>query len=181
MEINNFGGIAKFRGEGQYSTMTIQPNTFLFDGHEFVGGNWGSMPGEWASIFDLAYRARRGDEAAIAVVNAVGIQLADINGTVYICRNWRGRVNMAQFRKKPVVIEAFRWTGGPDQEEDPVWIKEAINQGKVYFQGGDSPYLTIETLEGAMRASVGDWVIKGIKGEIYPCKPDIFAATYEAV
>lgn len=88
---------------------------------------------------------------------------------------------MAQFKKKPVVIEAFRWTGDPDQEEDPVWIKEAINQGKVYYQGGDSPYLTIETLEGAMRASVGDWVIRGIKGEIYPCKPDIFAATYEAV
>lgn len=88
---------------------------------------------------------------------------------------------MAKFRKKPVAIEAFQWTGSLAQGEDSVWIKEAINQGKVYYQGGDSPYLTIETLEGAMRASVGDWVIKGIKGEIYPCKPDIFAATYEPV
>lgn len=86
---------------------------------------------------------------------------------------------MSRYRKKPVVIDAFRWTGGPDQEEDPVWIVEAIKAGTVYYQGGDAPYLTIETLEGDMRANVGDWVIRGVKGEIYPCKPDIFEATYE--
>jgi len=86
---------------------------------------------------------------------------------------------MGKYRKKPVVIEAFRWTGGPDQEEDPVWIVEAIKAGTVYYQGGDAPYLTIETLEGDMRANVGDWIIRGVKGEIYPCKPDIFEATYE--
>lgn len=88
---------------------------------------------------------------------------------------------MARFRKKPVIIEAFRWTGGPDQTEDPVWIVDAINRGDVYYQGGDEPYLTIETLEGKMRASIGDWIIQGVSGEIYPCKPDIFNKTYEAV
>lgn len=87
---------------------------------------------------------------------------------------------MSLWRKKPVVIEAFRWTGGPDQDEDPVWIVDAIKAGRVYYQGGEVPYMTIETLEGKMRVNVGDWIIRGVKGELYPCKPDIFAATYEA-
>lgn len=86
---------------------------------------------------------------------------------------------MAQYRKKPVVIDAFRWTGGPDQEEDPIWAIEAIKSGRMYYQGGDEPYMTIKTLKGTMRANVGDWIIRGVVGEIYPCKPDIFAATYE--
>lgn len=88
---------------------------------------------------------------------------------------------MFQYRKKPVVIEAFRWTGGPDQDGEPEWIVAAIRCGDVYYQGGDTPYLTIDTLEGKMRANIGDYIIKGVKGEIYPCKPDIFSATYEAV
>jgi hypothetical protein len=49
----------------------------------------------------------------------------------------------------------------------------------VWTQGGDAPYATIKTLEGEMRAQVGDWIIQGVKGEIYPCRGDIFAATYE--
>jgi len=88
---------------------------------------------------------------------------------------------MAKFKKKPVVIEAFLWTGGPDQTEDPEWIVDAIKNGVVYFQDGENPYLTIETLEGKMRANSGEWIIRGVKGEIYPCKSDIFAATYEQV
>lgn len=88
---------------------------------------------------------------------------------------------MARYRKRPVIIEAFQWTGGIDQTEDPEWIVEAIKRGDVYYQGGDVPYLTIDTLEGKMRANVGDFIVKGISGEIYPCKPDIFVATYEAV
>lgn len=88
-----------------------------------------------------------------------------------------------QFRKKPVVIEAFRWTGGPDQIEDPPWICAAIARGEVSFvaPGTPSVQLVIRTLEGSMAANPGDWIIKGVKNELYPCKPDIFAATYEAV
>lgn len=79
-----------------------------------------------------------------------------------------------KFRKKPVVIDAVRWTGSNGQE-----IADAL--GFPYIEGkGDSPFL-IHTLEGTMRAEVGDWIIKGVKGEVYPCKPDIFEATYEAV
>lgn len=89
---------------------------------------------------------------------------------------------MAKYKKKPVVIEAFKWTGGPDQDEDPEWIVEAIKNKKVDFEtvGGEVRML-IETLEGQMQATPGDFIIRGVKGEIYPCKPDIFALTYEKV
>lgn len=86
--------------------------------------------------------------------------------------------NEMKFKKKPVVIEAFCWTGGPDQEDDPVWIIEAIKKGDAYFEDHEFKLLT---LEGIMRVSPGDYVIQGVKGEIYPCKPDIFEATYEPV
>lgn len=88
-----------------------------------------------------------------------------------------------KFRKKPVVIEAFLWTGGPDQTEDPVWACDAIREGKIFFENAGTPdvKLKINTLEGVMTADQGDYIIQGIKGEIYPCKPDIFQQTYEAV
>jgi hypothetical protein len=82
---------------------------------------------------------------------------------------------MAKYRKKPVVIEARQfdgknglvllgWIGGTELEED--------------FLGD---YIEIKTLEGVMRADKNDWIIKGVAGEFYPCKPDIFTATYEKV
>ena len=88
-----------------------------------------------------------------------------------------------KYRKKPVVIEAFKWTGGPDQTEDPVWIIEAIKNGIVRFEnsGTSDIALLIDTLEGTHRANTGDFIIQGIKGELYPCKPDIFEATYEPI
>ena len=123
---------------------------------------------------------------------------------------------MAQYRKKPVVIEAVRWRGynpglgiteeAPDQPleitaekmdgikwgEFPTWlpaVSAVIEDGNLplshipsvpagsIFRQGDA--LWIGTLEGSMRADKGDWIIRGVKGEIYPCKPNIFAATYE--
>lgn len=88
---------------------------------------------------------------------------------------------MAKYRKKQVVVDAFQWTGGPDQTEDPEWIVEAIKQGTVRFndEGTDQVTMEIATLEGNHIARQGDYIIKGIKGEIYPCKPDIFEQTYE--
>jgi len=90
---------------------------------------------------------------------------------------------MPKYRKKPVIIEAFQWTGGPDQTEDPEWACEALRNGKMWFKNIGTPkiYLVIHTLEGDHQASQGDYIIKGIKGELYPCKPDIFEQTYEAV
>ena len=89
-----------------------------------------------------------------------------------------------KYRKKPVVIEAFKWTGGPDQTEDPEWAVEAIKTGvmkSAQTLGTTECLMLIDTLEGTMRANRGDYIIRGVKGEIYPCKPDIFEATYGVV
>jgi len=88
-----------------------------------------------------------------------------------------------RYKKKPIVIEAFKWTGDIKQIEDPLWIINAIMHRKLWFRSEGTPHveMAIETLEGTMFASRGDYIIKGIKGEIYPCKPDIFEQTYEAV
>lgn len=90
---------------------------------------------------------------------------------------------MSLFRKKPVVIEAFKWTGGPDQTEDPEWACEELRAGTMRFEdiGTSEVTLMIDTLEGTHRANRGDYIIKGVNGELYPCKPDIFEMTYESV
>jgi hypothetical protein len=84
---------------------------------------------------------------------------------------------MAQkYRKKPVIIEAWKWTGSLETSEvQPIWIHANRDVGVK----GDR--LEVRTLEGTMLAMPGDWIIQGVKGELYPCKPDIFEATYEAV
>jgi len=88
-----------------------------------------------------------------------------------------------KYRKKPVVVEAFKWTGGIDQTEDPVWCIVKIKSRDIWFENTGTPdvVMKIQTLEGVMKAQQGDYIIKGVKGEIYPCKPDIFEATYEKV
>lgn len=92
---------------------------------------------------------------------------------------------MASYRKKPVVIEAFKWTRDTELEDSPTWIIDAINNGDIRTYeisgliGAPKIYMEIDTLEGTHIANVGDYIIKGIKGELYPCKPDIFEATYE--
>ena len=90
---------------------------------------------------------------------------------------------MAKYRKKPVVIEAFQWTGDEKQLEDPSWIVEAIKTEDVYFlnRGTEKVSMYIETLEGVMAAKRGDYIIKGIEGEIYPCDESIFHKSYEKV
>lgn len=90
---------------------------------------------------------------------------------------------MSKFRKKPVVIDAFQF-GMQEKSDLPTWAKEAF-QGDIIKafsqQGGAVRWAEIETLEGTHRAEVGDYIIKGIKGELYPCKPDIFHKTYDPV
>jgi hypothetical protein len=102
---------------------------------------------------------------------------ADAAGAFTCSHEMRGKI-MPRFRKKPVEIEAWQFDA-PRFMAQPDWFSAAMIAGKIYYQGGDKPYYTIETLEGKMRASQGDWIIRGVKGELYPCKPDIFAATYE--
>lgn len=81
-----------------------------------------------------------------------------------------------KFRKKPVVIEAVHYTGKPKNISECL---EFCAGNATYWMAHDD--FAIETLEGKMTVSPGDWIIKGVKGEFYPCKPDIFEATYEPV
>jgi len=91
-----------------------------------------------------------------------------------------------KFRKKPVVIEAVQLKLEMPRDEMPDWLTYAADNGTIELytlelEGGDEAEATIYTLEGEMVAAQGDWIIQGIKGELYPCKPDIFEATYEPV
>ena len=81
-----------------------------------------------------------------------------------------------QFRKRPVVIEAMQLTDAASVFD----IAEWINNPQTGYST-NPPTVWIETLEGRMEGSTGDWVIKGIEGEFYPCKPDIFIKTYQEV
>ena len=84
-----------------------------------------------------------------------------------------------KYRKKPVVVDAMLFA--TNNEVDDVNMNMIV--GWIFNNGGkathDSTSIFIDTLEGVMTASCGDFIIKGIKGEFYPCKPDIFEATYE--
>lgn len=89
-----------------------------------------------------------------------------------------------KFRKKPVVIEAVRVSKHMGLE--PQWFADAVTNRAVITHGmgkfgEDRVYVEIDTLEGRMLGNEGDWIIKGVQGELYPCRNDIFAATYEAV
>jgi hypothetical protein len=87
-------------------------------------------------------------------------------------------------RKKPVVIEAFQFYVDPP----PDWFTDEVTKNNIVLFNCDrrvypieEAYCEIKTLEGVMRGNGGDYVIQGVQGEIYPCKPDIFEATYEKV
>lgn len=90
-----------------------------------------------------------------------------------------------QYTKKPITVEAWRWLFTPEQDEPPVWMNDALNHwpdiGGAAFEPyhADGPRISIATLEGVMVARPGDFIIQGVKGEIYPCKPDVFEMSYD--
>lgn len=86
-----------------------------------------------------------------------------------------------KFRKKPVVVEAFQFSG-EEVQDCPAWFAAAVQRGAVGYEREPARMgyrVRINTLEGRLVADKHDWIIKGTKGEIYPCKPDIFAEIYE--
>lgn len=90
-----------------------------------------------------------------------------------------------KYRKKPVEVEVWQWEGNSLFVNSPDWVFDAYENGDIdeyidYDDESDS-YLEIDTFEGTQIARHGDYIIKDVKGEIYPCKPDIFEATYEEV
>jgi hypothetical protein len=80
----------------------------------------------------------------------------------------------AKFRKRPVEVYAFQWNGQAPSDW-PEWARHRLD---IRWEISN---LQIDTLEGTHRADKGDWIIRGVKGEVYPCKPDIFELTYEPV
>lgn len=92
-----------------------------------------------------------------------------------------------KYRKKPVIIEAYqmRRVDFMDVIDLPVWLLEAWNgvrdSAGTIQRARESNDMEIVTLEGNHRVTEGDWIIRGVKGELYPCKPDIFEMTYEEV
>jgi hypothetical protein len=89
----------------------------------------------------------------------------------YSCECPKPPLKRTKFRKKPVVIDAIQFTGHN-------LFEVAQFAGDTARRGPGGP-VVIRTLEGEMTCSPGDWIIRGVKGEFYPCKPDIFAATYD--
>lgn len=88
---------------------------------------------------------------------------------------------MAKYKKKPVEIEAFQYMGDLKDRDGgslaPPWAVKALKDGAMYYDG---PELYIKTLEGDHHVSVNDYIIQGVHGELYPCKPDIFSKTYRS-
>lgn len=88
---------------------------------------------------------------------------------------------MAQYWKKPVVIEAVQFNNDAASYAVLQWVNEGQRRVGLDLASWVNGHMIIPTLEGDHCADPGDWIIRGVKGEHYPCKPDIFAATYEAV
>lgn len=86
----------------------------------------------------------------------------------------RGK-QVSDYRKKPIIIQAVQLP----ISSAPSWLADAIDAGTVRLYANGTA--EIDTLEGTMRGDFNDWIIRGVKGEIYPCKADIFIATYDAV
>lgn len=82
-----------------------------------------------------------------------------------------------KFRKKPVVIEAYCFNQIKSNFR-PDWFQSAVSDNSIFTYEDRA---VVKTLEGDMTAALGDWIIKGVEGELYPCKPSVFAATYEPV
>lgn len=88
---------------------------------------------------------------------------------------------MPKYRKKPIVVEAVLWTGANWDAIVFFCGKAVRGDQETLERDGTRMPIFIDTLEGRMRAEIGDWIIRGVNGEFYPCKPDIFEKTYEVV
>jgi hypothetical protein len=94
---------------------------------------------------------------------------------------------MSRWRRKRVVIDAWQFMPAQQSEDLPAWIdrswfcEDPRAHGGRSVEGRGTPHMLIPTNAGALRADLTDWIIRGVKGDIYPCKADVFAASYEPV
>jgi hypothetical protein len=94
---------------------------------------------------------------------------------------------VSRWRRKPVVIEAWQFMPAGQCEKRPAWIdprwfyENAESTAGRTVEHSDKPYMLIPSPAGTLRAELTDWIIRGVKGDVYPCRADVFAATYEPV
>lgn len=92
---------------------------------------------------------------------------------------------MSRWRRKPVVVDAWQFMPAEQSEQLPPWIdprwfcEDPRAHGGRLVAGPGTPHMLIPTAAGALRADLTDWIIRGVKGDIYPCKADVFIASYE--
>ena len=88
-----------------------------------------------------------------------------------------------EYKKKPVVVEAFEWGGHRPSALDPHWLMNAYMMNLIHYETieDECNIILIDTKEGTMRVNPNDYIIKGIQGELYPCKADIFHETYDKI
>lgn len=103
-----------------------------------------------------------------------------------IQKRWKDLTNgkqVKEYKKKPVIVKAIQWTGKNNYEVEVfTGDKTSLSVNSIYRPQGHLPEdynLYINTLEGTMKVNIGDYIIKGVQGEFYPCKEDIFLETYE--
>lgn len=137
-------------------------------------------------------------EGGATAIPEIGIKVEGVDGlqTVTASGRWRVRVlvdsaslsagyiapNMLRVRKLPVEVETVRFNGGIDSATEIIyWGGSSAPLQWVQADSSTTEHISITTMEGVMRAEIGDFIIRGVKGELYPCKPDIFMATYELI
>jgi hypothetical protein len=149
-------------------------------GSRYYDGNAACTCGLSALVTDLEAAPPHEKHEEVVTRVATGETMPATGSTAKTANGLSG----TRFRKKPVVVEARQYAGNGNMEPRgglPEWLWDALGNGTAYFTKGGLDPLYLKTLEGPLTVSPGDWIICGVKGELYPCKPDIFAATYEPV
>lgn len=129
--------------------------------------------------FELGECPGLSDDDRRNLIGGINLKYKQIDWLHEMKEKIENKKSVMKFKKKPVTIEAVQWNGDNVSE-----ILEFVNHSDIRItsyesEGVQKEELFINTLEGSMHASEGDWIIKGVHGEFYPCKPDIFEETYE--
>lgn len=166
-----------------YIVHSIEDMNHLMETLEGTGFLWSSgvKPSEWWSpYFHYPIVIYAYDSDVLGNYLTYSLNVDDIDSDADEIIEYRQPMDF-RWTKKPIVVEAFQWTGNVNRLGELEWIVEAMYQDLVNITHDDygNPILLILTQYGEMMAKQGDYIIKGIKGELYPCYKEVFLATYE--